>query len=364
VTGNGTSGALAVTTGTTTINTIRSPASGISEGFNVDLSAPTGFAIGQLVLLHQTQGAGVGRWEILEVISAGGGTIRSRIALRNTYQNGGPNRAQAVVIPQYTTVSVTGGTVTAPTWDGSTGGILAFLANGAVTVSGGAIDMSARGYRGQARGMTANIPGFQGEGSAGVSARATAANGNGGGGGARTDCDCCWGGAGGGGGHGSAGTGGSAGGATCQAGGGGGAAIGDPAQSTIFFGGAGASGGADEDGYGSAGAHGGGIVYIAAASVTVSATGAVQSDGQAGQAELNFSGCGSGGGGGGAGGAIYVRAPAVSLGTSLVRARGGVAGDDPGNCGTAGGVGGVGRITVRGATTVMGTSLPAHAVAP
>ncbi len=54
----------------------------------------------------------------------------------------------------------------------------------------------------------------------------------------------------------------------------------------------------------------------------------------------------------------------MNLGASLVRARGGVAGDDAGNCGTAGGVGGVGRITVRGATTVMGTAVPAHAVAP
>jgi hypothetical protein len=364
VSGNGSSGPLAVTTGTTTINTIRSPATGAMGATSVDLSTPTGFAAGQFIFLHQSQGMGVGAWEIAEITAVAGARLTVRNPLANAYSSAGTNRAQAVVMPQYTTVAVSGGTVTAPAWDGNTGGILAFLANGAVTVSGGAIDMSARGYRGTPRGTTANIPGFQGEGTTGASVRATAANGNGGGGGARTDCDCCWAGAGGGGGHGTPGTGGSVGGAACQAGGGGGAAIGNAAQTTIFFGGAGASGGADEDGHGSAGAHGGGIVYIAAASVTVSATGAVQSDGQAGQAEFNFSGCGSGGGGGGAGGAIYVRAPSVNLGTSLVRARGGVAGDEPGNCGTAGGVGGVGRITVRGAAAVMGTAVPPHAVAP
>ncbi len=232
----------------------------------------------------------MGAWEIAEVTAVAGSRLTLRNPLANAYSSAGTNRAQAVVMPQYTTVNVTGGAVTAPAWDGNTGGVLAFLATGAVTVSGGAIDMSSRGYRGTARGTAMNIPGFQGEGSSGVAARATAANGNGGGGGARTDCDCCWAGAGGGGGHGTAGTGGSAGGAACQAGGVGGLAVGSAAQTTIFFGGAGASGGADEDGVGSAGANGGGIVYIAAASVTASGAGAIQSDGQAGQAELNNSG--------------------------------------------------------------------------
>ncbi|MFO0609102.1 MAG: MXAN_6577-like cysteine-rich protein, partial [Polyangiales bacterium] len=355
VTGNGSSGALAVSTGTTTINTIRSAATGAMGATSLDLSTPAGFAAGQFLFLHQSQGAGVGAWEIAEVTAVAGSRLTLRNPLANAYNSAGTNRAQAVVMPQYTTVNVTGGAVTAPAWDGNTGGVLAFLATGAVTVSGGAIDMSSRGYRGTARGTAMNIPGFQGEGSVGVAARATAANGNGGGGGARTDCDCCWAGAGGGGGHGTAGTGGSAGGATCQAGGVGGLAVGTPAQTSIFFGGAGASGGADEDGVGSAGANGGGIVYIAALSINVT-SGAVVSDGQAGQPEFNFSGCGSGGGGGGAGGAIYLRAGSVALGSSRVLSRGGTGGDDGGNCGTPGGTGSVGRVTVRTAGTVSGAS--------
>jgi hypothetical protein len=363
VTGNGSSGALAVSTGTTTINTVRSPAMGMRGSNTVDLSTPTGFAAGQFVFLHQSQGEGVGAWEIAEVTAVTGSRLTLREALSNTYDSRGSNRAQAVVIPQHTTVTVTGGTLTAPPWDGNTGGILALMATSAVNVTSGAIEMSARGYRGVPRGTMMNIPGFQGEGTVGPATRNTLSNGNGGGGGARTTCDCCWAGAGGGGGHGTAGAAGSAGGASCQTGGAGGMAVGNPAQTVMFFGGAGASGGADEDGVGSAGAHGGGIIYIAAASVSVTG-GFIQSEGQAGQPELNVAGCGSGGGGGGAGGAIYLRAPVVNLGAMLVRARGGAPGDDPSNCGTAGGAGGVGRITVRGASSVMGNSLPAHTAVP
>jgi hypothetical protein len=329
----------------------------------VTVTAPAGFAANQLVFLHQSLGTGVGAWEVVSVVSVSGSTLTLASPLTNTYSSAGANRAQAVVMPQYTSVTQTGGTVTAPAWDGATGGILAFASVGAVNLTGGSIDMSARGYRGHARVSIANRAGEQGEGSTTFGVQSTAANTNGGGGGGRTGCDCCWAGAGGGGGHAASGGAGSPGGNTCQPGGAGGAAIGNAQQTVMYFGGAGANGGADEDGHGSAGATGGGLIYIAASAINVT-SGTVTNDGQAGQGEFNFAGCGSGGGGGGAGGAIYLRAPTVALGASRVLSRGGAGGDDGGNCGTPGGAGSVGRVTLRGATTVTGASVPMHATAP
>ena len=123
-----------------------------------------------------------------------------------------------------------------------------------------------------------------------------------------------------------------------------------------LVGGAGGQGGADEDGHGSGGANGGGVLYISADALTVN--GRVLSDGQPGDPELNVSGCGSGGGGGGAGGAIYLQVRSATLGSGLVTAAGGPGADDPVNCGTAGGAGGVGRITVSAGASVTGTTTP------
>ena len=68
----------------------------------------------------------------------------------------------------------------------------------------------------------------------------------------------------------------------------------------------------------------------------------------------------SGPGGGGSGGSLYLSADQLTLGTALVNAVAGAAG-----LGGAsnGGAGGVGRIAVRYATGVTGTSTPAADVA-
>jgi len=47
-----------------------------------------------------------------------------------------------------------------------------------------------------------------------------------------------------------------------------------------------------------------------------------------------------------------------------VVASGGNGGDNPSNCGTPGGAGSAGRITVRGATSITGTSQPAFTDLP
>ena len=60
--------------------------------------------------------------------------------------------AQAVRVHEYTTATLTGGTLTAPDWDGSTGGILAIHASEAVVLQGGTLQLSGKGFRGQGHG--------------------------------------------------------------------------------------------------------------------------------------------------------------------------------------------------------------------
>jgi len=355
--GTGVDGPLVVSA-SASLGDVRANVTGAAAGTSLALTNETGtFAAGDLVFVHQSQsGNNAGDYEFAEVAAVGGGVLTLATPLQHSFSTTSSEVAQVLQVPQFTTVDVAGGSgLDAPSWNGETGGILAFVATGGVTVAG-SLAMSSDGYRGVPRENTSNQPGVQGEGSVGLGLLVRDPNGNGGGGGERNGCDCCWGGAGAGGGHATSGSDGSNGGAACQLGGLGGNAVGSPEQTQLFFGGAGGQGGADEDGYGSGGANGGGIIFVAGSSVTI--TGTVTSAGQAGDAEVNFGGCGSGGGGGGAGGAIYLRTDSATLGANLVTATGGGSGDNPGNCGTPGGAGAVGRITVRGAASVTGTSDP------
>ncbi|MBL8603481.1 MAG: hypothetical protein JNK72_16270 [Myxococcales bacterium] len=364
-TGTGSDGALTLSTGSLVVNTVRSPIQGTQGNRTLTLVAPTGFARGQRVFLHQTQGGSAGRYEVRQIVALTGGTATLDAPLTGDYvTDTTSSRAQAVVMPQYSAVTVSAGTVNAPPWDGSTGGIMAFSVQRQMIVSGGEFNMTGRGFRGRARVDQSNRAGEQGEGTLGVGSQATSANGNGGGGGGRIPCECCWAGGGGGGGHATGSTDGSNGGATCQPGGIAGLAVGTPEQAqTIFFGGAGANGGADEDGYGSPGANGGGLIYVIAGDLLLTG-GGVRSNGLAGAPEFNYAGCGSGGGGGGAGGAIYLRAATVVLNSGIMSATGGTGGDDPNNCGRPGGNGSPGRITIAGASMVTGTSTPTYVAAP
>ena len=325
------------------------------------------FAVGDLVMLHQTRSAAgfAGLYEFARVtaVSGPGTTLTVSAPLAFDYATTPATNfeiAQVVKVPEFQNITVQSGrTLSGPAFEGTTGtgGILLLSAAGTITVAG-TIDMSAKGFRGIALQSVYNQAGDSGEGTLAYGSIQTAANGNGGGGGGRTGCECCWGGAGGGGGHGTAGGNGSA--VVCHVGGTGGLAVGNPAQTLIFFGGAGGQGGADEDGWGSAGANGGGIVYLMGTSLSV--TGAIRSNGQAGAQEYNVSGCGSGGGGGGAGGAIYLDVASATVGTNLVTATGGGGGDHPSNCGVPGGQGAVGRITAAG--TLSGTTSPSAYVLP
>ena len=361
------------------INGIASTVTASAGSSSATLGNNAGFQSGQLVLLHQTQGAGAGTWELNTVT----GTTANGVSLLQPLGNGYTSGAQILVVPEYSGAMTVSGTLTAPAWNGSTGGILAFADNSTVTVTG-QVNMSGQGFRGGGFSNTAaNCDvhctfGIQGESALGVgtnganSSGALQSNGaGGGGGGAGQDCGNGAGGA-----YGGAGTVGvNNAGSACGT-----AADGNSQPGVtdgtanltgnLLFGGGGGEGGYDEDGdLPGNGGSGGGIILIFANTLTVSG-GTLVSNGAAGgngtntcpfAGGANGSGCGMGGGGGGAGGAIQITATTVSLGTNLV----GATGSSGGLCTCGGteqsnsGAGGVGRVGVKVSGASSGTSNPA-----
>jgi hypothetical protein len=363
--GLGQDGSIEPGSGTVTINTTVSPASGTAGETTLTVNEAVQFGTGFRVLVHQTTGPDAGWWEERLVVSQDGTALNLSSALTNSYVTEGVSKAQVLVVPEYETVTLTGQTLTAPAWNGSVGGILAFTASSAVTLEGGVITMAARGFRGKQHGCTYRCQdGWSGESIAGDmgTGSAPAANNMGGGGGQRGQ-DCA---AGGGGGHGTAGANGTNGSkGNCHVGnheGGKGGAEGGVADTRerILFGGGGGEGGGDEDGgYPGKGGAGGGLVIVKAPQMTLTG-GSVALTGETGL--HGHQGCGSGGGmgggGGGAGGGAWLRADSISLGTGLVTASGAGGGKcGPGNSSHPGGTGGVGRIAVR-AEQIEGTTTP------
>jgi len=333
IVGTGADGPLTVS-GTTVINTVHPTASGAAGSATLNVNSSTGFASGDEVLIWQTQGANTGAYELGFVASIGSGTLTLTNPLQNSY-NG---NAQAVRVPNYTDVTIlSGGVLTADTWNGTTGGVLIFRASGLVNVqSGGVIDMTGRGFRGgQWHGSQCdNCFGYQGEGYLGTGTQSTAANGNGGGaahqGGGESNSA--------GGGYGTVGLLGVGGSQQYNPLAQGGIAVGDPALATFFMGGGG-GGGTDTATVALTpnGGNGGGAILILANNLTVS--GSISANGTGG-ANASSTG-GSHGGSGGAGGAILLNAYTMTIGNNRVTARSGI-----GGYGTYGfgGAGGDGRI--------------------
>lgn len=332
---NGSSGDLVISSDTTDSPTDSScPGSSGSTSLS---ATNAGFAAGQLILIHQTRGTGVGNWEINYIVSYVAGTITTLIPLVNTYTDSGASQAQVLVLKQYSSVTINSGvTLTAKAWDGNVGGILAFLCNGTVTVTGG-ISASETGYRnGTYSGVDPNRTGQQGEGTSGADSQSTAANGNGGGGGGNSTGGES-GGGGGGGGHSAAGT---AGGADNAAAGSAGALVGTADLTTMFFGGAGGGSAKDQPGdTPNNGGDGGGMIFIGGGTIIVS--GGINANGGTGQGN---SGNATGGGGGGAGGSIFLKSRNAILGNNLINAAAGSGG--AGGSSNNGGAGAAGRIRV------------------
>ncbi|MEM7537045.1 MAG: CARDB domain-containing protein, partial [Chloroflexota bacterium] len=318
---------------------------------------------GDVVLIHQTQGSGVGCWEFNKAVSDfGGGTATYTLEkpLQCTYStnSGNYNRAQILRVPQYSICNVTGTVTPLRTWNGYDGGILAIFCQVSLDVSGG-IHANGYGFRG---GISYNSSEHQGGGTAqtGENSYRTGlwqvyAHGNGGGGGVQKT-----GGApgGGGGGHGTAGTAGTAhkGGIAGLAGG----TVGNADLSNMHFGGAGGGGGRDHSNPGGRGGNGGGIVVIYARTITlngyITALGNRGGNGTRNNPPPEDKWGDSGGGGGGASGSIIIRAHTASLSAGQVSVTSTSGGSPGGTYAGSGGRGGHGRALIEYCESIDGAA--------
>jgi hypothetical protein len=323
------------------------------------------FAAGDLVLVYQVTGLQpvpasgaqdpidlsnnpVGQWEFARLASATAARLELTEPLLHDYAS---NVTQVIRVPEYTKVTIEPGrSITAPAWDGTTGGVIAFLANSEVD-NRGDINANSLGFRGgqfvsapsgptscsdpnesQPRGAQKGEgigAGYYGPELTGLG---NVANGAGGG-------VCFRSGGGGGGNGGAGGQGGRSADVARDVGGKGGVALSygtsDAFLRRLTFGGGGGAGhGVTADGGG--GGAGGGIVFLRASQLLGS--GSITATGRLGGSSGSEAGSG-----GGAGGSIYVRiVRAASCG--LVSVNGGIGGSSSApNVGPGGG-GGAGHL--------------------
>ena len=361
--GNGSDGALTISADTTD-TPIDSACTGTVATTTLTATNAS-FAAGQVILIHQSQGTGAGTYQRNKIISYTAGTITLDQALNATYTTG----AQVLVLKQYTNVTVNSGkTWTVKAWNGTTGGILAFLANGTVTVNGtitasGSDTTTVTGYNATVSGSTgggfrggngyiysSNPPGSTGqagEGTTGAALVQNAANGNGGGGGTRNIGGSS---GGGGGGNGTAGT---VGGGNDATNGQGGGVSSNAELTTMTFGG----GGGGPSYYSSSGgtvgggASGAGIIFISSVNITVS--GNIAANGGNGGVGTDI-----GQGGSGAGGSILIKCQTGTLGSGKITATGGNPINTTTGYGGYKGNGGDGVVHIDYSTSYTGTTSP------
>jgi hypothetical protein len=342
---------------------------------NISYGSGTGTGAGYLAANN------VGRYEYVVARSsatfAAGGALTvegggSGGGLLNTYTNAdatttsGQRRFQVIRVPTYLTTTLAG-TVTAPSWNGSTGGVVVLEASTTLSFSNQVVNVSGLGFRGgggrQLTGSTgvantdftslsiSNTNGSKGEGIAGTprfltytgalititypagidgypnGSYARGAPGTAGGGGTdgRPSNNDQNSGGGGGGNGGAGGLGGNSWNTNLTVGGRGGAVFSERAPNRIVMGGGGGAGttndgtGTPGNGLASSGGPGGGIVIIRARQIAGS--GSILADGGNTLNVLNDST-----GGGGAGGSVIVLASETGLGGLSVSAKGGNAG--------------------------------------
>jgi len=366
--------------GSTTLTIGTRRGSTATNGGTLTMPNAVGIGSGRLIMVIQIQGlsaasapsggqapidlssTNIGRFELARIQGAvPGNSVNLSAPLKYSYAATG---AQIVTVPEWTTVNMAANRVlTAHTWDGSSGGVMAFLANGAVTMAAGsAFDVSATGYRGgtaQGTGVPPTncsaldgvngggkgegvVPGFWGTGAT-QRMRGNRASGGGGG-----DCENA-----GGGGGGNGGLGGRGGDAYTPdfpewpVGGMGGQRLSYNPLGRMVIGGGG-GGGEQNNNNGGAGGRGGGVLFMRAASMT--GTGSFLANGQNGFPSVS-TGPSDGAGGGGGGGVIYARFSG-SANCTTANALGGNGGLEmsTGNNHGPGGAGGGGRILFQAAS--------------
>ncbi|OJT25163.1 hypothetical protein BO221_12375 [Archangium sp. Cb G35] len=331
------------------------------------------FTAGDLVLVLQTTGlvpdpasgdpavidlnsryTEVGRWEFARLASVTEGSMTLTAPLVYYYA---ANVTQVIRVPEFKNFTINvARSITAAPWDGSSGGVIAFLAQNTFT-NNGTVNASFVGFRGGRfvdddsgevgcldtdLDRAAPQGAQKGEGLAITrygdthTGRGNVANGGGGG--------VCYKSGGGGGGNGGAGgTGGNSGDGNRPVGGLGGAAVDGSLLTRLTLGGGGGSGHGDSGSL-VTGGKGGGIVFIRANQLA--GTGAISANGEPVSVATNDASSG-----GGAGGTLHLRfAAAVSCGGTSVGARGGTGGNSGLIQVGPGGGGGGGRILFQSAS--------------
>jgi hypothetical protein len=92
--------------------------------------------------------ASAGRYEFVGVEGKAGGAITLACGLKHVYSRAG--KTQVIRVPQYTTLTIdSGASITAPAWNGVTGGVVAVHAETTLAL-GGSVDVFAKGFRGGA----------------------------------------------------------------------------------------------------------------------------------------------------------------------------------------------------------------------
>lgn len=314
--------------------------------------ASAGFTNGDLVIIIQMRGTGVGQWEINQV-SSGGGTTTLTLKLNKqyTYTDSGASQAQVIKIPRYLNLTLPSGAWGVPTWNGDTGGVFIAAARGAIdlnavlSINGASASTSSPGTTGGFRG--ADTDRKQGEGTGGAQGTQSASpNGNGGGGGQGGGSGNAMGG---GGGNVSPGSSGNS--QPPATPGSGGSNVTSADMVVITLGGGGGSSGIGGLGNPRAGGAGAGIIILIGSNIDISGGGLQAIGGNGG---ANDDGVSSGGGSG-AGGSILLMCQNIILGSVVALAYGG-------STPSAGGfgAGGSGGIAIHHSGNISGTTNPSY----
>jgi hypothetical protein len=385
-TGDGHAGAKTVSTVDEVVNayaplTADAPAGATDLAFGAVVGDAAGFAAGDLVLVWRAtgvaaadapsasqarldlavvSGGAVGRYELARVASVAGQTLKLTKPLVSSFAK---DLSQIVKVPEYTTVDVqAGGSLAALAWQsdgaGFAGGMLAFLATGAVNVNG-KLNAEGRGFRGGADesrllNLSLNCPNEDGTVDQGYAPKgegvvATEFGTDKGGRGNRSIAagggNCTENGGGGGGNFGAGGNGG----VSIignDRGGRGGVGLDYSLLTRISLGGGGGSG-EQKNGLGSGGGAGGGAIFVRGRALT--GAGTISAAGQAAENAQLVGIESDGAGGGGAGGSVLLRF-VDTVDCAGIAATGGKGGDTSviglGAWGPGGGGGG-GRVLVQ-----------------
>ena len=146
-------------------------ADALAGGRTLTVDDAAGFGAGDEILIAQMQGLGeeAGSYETNVIAAVNGNqiTVRRDLSanfLSGIFDQGGARATQIVRVPNYASYTIDG-TVTAPPWDGRTGGIVAIRASNTIAFEGGgSVNVTAKGFRGPARENGRHFNGKVGEG--------------------------------------------------------------------------------------------------------------------------------------------------------------------------------------------------------